>query len=178
LEAVKSQAPEVRESSLKESEEQISGGRSPLVQLHRTKVGKLRTLQEEENRRLELLEERSLQERVEPGGGPSCIGISGLASASIACTMRSRVVISRLKRDRRFECGQVARDPAESGFGTSAVSTLKGARRNRESGIDNTTSSYLKIKLASLEYSHFKITFKFQTFSNITQTFNCLTTTF
>jgi hypothetical protein len=69
LEAVKSQAPEVRESSLKESEEQSSGGISPLVQLHRTKVGKLRTLQEEENRRLELLEERSLQERAEPGGG-------------------------------------------------------------------------------------------------------------
>jgi hypothetical protein len=42
-------------------------------------------------------------------------------------------VISRLKRDRRFECGQVARDPVESGFGTSAVSALKGARRNRES---------------------------------------------
>ena len=47
----------------------ISGGISPLVQLHRTKVGKLRTLQEEENRRLELLEERSLQERAEIGGG-------------------------------------------------------------------------------------------------------------
>ena len=69
MEAVKSQAPEVRESSLKESEEQILGGISPLVQLHRTKVGKLRTLQEEENQRLELLEERSLQERAEPGGG-------------------------------------------------------------------------------------------------------------
>jgi hypothetical protein len=46
-----------------------SGGISPLVQLHRTKVGKLGILQEEENRRLELLEERSLQERAETERG-------------------------------------------------------------------------------------------------------------
>jgi hypothetical protein len=39
-----------------------------LVQLHRTKVGKLRTLQEEENRRLELLEEEVFKSRQNPEG--------------------------------------------------------------------------------------------------------------
>jgi hypothetical protein len=44
-------------------------------------------------------------------------------------------VISRLNRDRRLERGQVARDPAESGFGTSAFSTLEGARRTAKSRV-------------------------------------------
>jgi hypothetical protein len=39
-----------------------------LVQLHRTKVRKLRTLQEEENRRLELLEEEVFNNRYNPKG--------------------------------------------------------------------------------------------------------------
>ena len=64
--------------------------------------------------------------------GSSCIRILGLASVSIACTTRSRVVISQRKRDRRFERGQVARDPEGSGFGTSATSKSKGAQRDRE----------------------------------------------
>jgi hypothetical protein len=63
---------------------------------------------------------------------PFHIGISGLASARVACTSKSRVAIPRFNRSRRSSEGQVARDPEESGLGTSAFSKSKGARRNSE----------------------------------------------
>jgi hypothetical protein len=84
-------------SSLKESEEQSSGGISPLAQLHRTKVGELRTLQEEENRRLELFEERSLQERAEPGGGHRASEYRGWRARVLHTRRDHEFVISRLK---------------------------------------------------------------------------------
>jgi hypothetical protein len=43
-----------------------------------------------------------------------------------------RVTIPRFNRSRQSSEGQVARDPEESGLGTSALSKSKGARRNSE----------------------------------------------
>jgi hypothetical protein len=60
------------------------------------------------------------------------IGISGLASARNTCTSKSRIAIPRFNRSRQSLEGQVARDPEDSGLGTSAFSKSKGARRNSE----------------------------------------------
>jgi hypothetical protein len=70
-----------------------------------------------------------LAQEVRPS--PSGFGDSAFDEAS-ACSLKSRVAISRVIRDRRSERGQVARDPGESGLGTSAFSELKGPWRKSE----------------------------------------------
>jgi hypothetical protein len=61
-----------------------------------------------------------------------CIGISGLVSARNTCTSKSRIAIPRFNRSRQSLEGQVARDPEDSGLGTSAFVKSRGARRSRE----------------------------------------------
>jgi hypothetical protein len=56
----------------------------------------------------------------------------GVCEVRVSYSLKSRVAISRFNRSRRLRQGQVARDPGESGFGTSAFSESKGPRRNSE----------------------------------------------
>jgi hypothetical protein len=105
------------------------------VNPHKAKVLKRRALQEEESRRLEVVEWifKTLQtvriRRIYEGvnsqehGGVRLllrIDISGLASARNTCTSESRITIPRFNRSRQSSEGQVARDPEDSGLGTSA----------------------------------------------------------
>jgi hypothetical protein len=110
-------------------------------------VVRQRTLQEEENRRLESVEpipkilqtigSRRSSEGVnsQEHGGVRLLfhlGLSGLASARSTCTSKSRMAILRFNRSHQSLEGQVARDPEDSGLGTSVFAKSKGARINRK----------------------------------------------